>query len=55
VPAGLTEAGLPLGVQIVGRPHAEGEVLAAARVVEEALGGWRGVPGNLSQPGANPL
>lgn len=55
VPAGQTGEGLPVGVQIVGRPHAEGEVLAAARLVEEALGGWRGVPANLSQPVANPL
>ncbi|HEX7174600.1 MAG TPA: amidase family protein, partial [Pyrinomonadaceae bacterium] len=55
VPAGLTEEGLPVGVQIVGRPHAEREVLAAARIVEEALGGWQGVPGKHSQAGANPL
>ncbi|MDT7605392.1 MAG: amidase, partial [Acidobacteriota bacterium] len=41
VPAGRTREGLPLGVQIVGRPFAEATVLAAARVVEEALGGWQ--------------
>jgi amidase len=40
VPAGRTHEGLPVGVQIVGRPHAESLVLAAAGVVEESLGGW---------------
>lgn len=41
VPAGRTREGLPVGVQIVGRPFEEERVLAAARVVEEALGGWQ--------------
>lgn len=41
VPAGQTASGLPIGVQVVGRPHEEWRVLAAARVIEEALGGWR--------------
>jgi Asp-tRNA(Asn)/Glu-tRNA(Gln) amidotransferase A subunit family amidase len=40
LPAGRTREGLPIGVQVVGRPHEEEFVLAAARVVEEALGGW---------------
>jgi Asp-tRNA(Asn)/Glu-tRNA(Gln) amidotransferase A subunit family amidase len=40
IPAGRTREGLPIGVQIIGRPFAEREVLAAARIVEEALGGW---------------
>lgn len=44
VPAGRTAAGLPVGVQIVGRPHEEGRVLAVARVIEEALGGWQPPP-----------
>lgn len=34
VPAGQSPEGLPIGVQIVGRPCAEAQVLAAARVVE---------------------
>jgi Asp-tRNA(Asn)/Glu-tRNA(Gln) amidotransferase A subunit family amidase len=44
VPAGRTDAGLPVGVQIVGRPNEEESVLEAARVVEEALGGWQPPP-----------
>src|SRR5205085_8579988 len=44
VPAGRTSDGLPLGVQIVGRPFEEERVLAAARVVEQASGGWQPPP-----------
>jgi len=44
VPAGRTSEGLPLGVQIVGRPFEEERVLAAARVVEQASGGWQPPP-----------
>jgi amidase len=41
VPAGAARSGLPVGVQIAGRPFEERRVLAAARVIEKALGGWR--------------
>jgi aspartyl-tRNA(Asn)/glutamyl-tRNA(Gln) amidotransferase subunit A len=34
VPAGRAKEGLPIGVQIVGRPFAEETVLAAAEIVE---------------------
>jgi amidase len=37
VPAGRSADGFPIGVQIVGRPFFEREVLAAARIVEAAL------------------
>ena len=37
VPAGRSADGLPIGVQIVGRPNAEEMVLAVAEIVEEAL------------------
>jgi len=40
VPAGKTSNGLPIGVQVIGRPNEEFTVLAAASVIEEALGGW---------------
>ena len=36
VPVGFTEAGLPVGMQIVGRRHADRTVLAAARAFETA-------------------
>lgn len=36
VPCGLTTAGLPAGLQIVGRPYADGPVLRAARAYEAA-------------------
>lgn len=38
VPAGQSNDGLPIGVQLVGRPFEEGMVLAAAEIVEQALG-----------------
>ena len=41
VPAGQTSTGLPIGVQVVGRPFEERAVLAAAAIIEEALGGWK--------------
>jgi amidase len=41
VPAGRSAEGLPIGVQIVGRPFEEEMVLATAAVIEEALGGWQ--------------
>jgi Asp-tRNA(Asn)/Glu-tRNA(Gln) amidotransferase A subunit family amidase len=41
VPAGKTSRGLPIGVQLIGRPFEEFTVLAAAAVIEEALGGWQ--------------
>lgn len=48
VPAGRTPEGLPVGVQIAGRPFREREVLAAARIVEEAFGGRQTSPRALS-------
>lgn len=44
IPAGHSAEGLPIGVQIVGRPFAERTVLAAAAIVERALGGWQPPP-----------
>ena len=37
VPAGRSADGLPIGVQIVGRPNAEEMVLAVAEIVEQAV------------------
>jgi len=55
VPAGRSTEGLPIGVQLIGRPFQEEAVLAAAFVIEEALGGWRMPPVALSPAGHNPL
>jgi Asp-tRNA(Asn)/Glu-tRNA(Gln) amidotransferase A subunit family amidase len=44
VPVWQTPEGLPVGVQIVGRPHAEHEILAAATIIEKAVGGWHKPP-----------
>ncbi|HEX6190153.1 MAG TPA: amidase [Pyrinomonadaceae bacterium] len=38
VPAGRTASGLPIGVQVVGRPFEERNVLSAAAIIEAALG-----------------
>ena len=35
-----TEAGLPVGVQLIGRRGHERALLALARELEQALGGW---------------
>jgi Asp-tRNA(Asn)/Glu-tRNA(Gln) amidotransferase A subunit family amidase len=40
VPAGRTPEGLPLGVQLIGRPFSEKLLLQTALLLEEALGGF---------------
>jgi len=37
LPCGLTRAGLPIGLQLVGRPHGDAALLGYARLMEEAL------------------
>ena len=44
VPAGLTDQGLPLGLQIIGRPWEEGEMLNVASAIERAAG-FTAIPG----------
>jgi len=41
VPVARTSGGMPIGVQVIGAPFEERTVFAAARVIEEALGGWQ--------------
>jgi Asp-tRNA(Asn)/Glu-tRNA(Gln) amidotransferase A subunit family amidase len=41
VPVSHSTEGLPIGVQIVGRPWEEEKVLAVAAVIERECGGWR--------------
>jgi Asp-tRNA(Asn)/Glu-tRNA(Gln) amidotransferase A subunit family amidase len=44
VPMGFSEEGLPIGVQIVGRPWEEELVLAVAEALEQARGPWAEPP-----------
>jgi Asp-tRNA(Asn)/Glu-tRNA(Gln) amidotransferase A subunit family amidase len=37
IPVGRSAEGLPIGVQVIGRPFAEETVLAAAAIIEQAL------------------
>lgn len=41
VPAGRSPEGLPIGVQVVGRPFEEEDVLITAALLEESLGGYQ--------------
>jgi amidase len=43
VPVAQTSSGLPIGVQIIGRPYKEDEVLAVADVLDQKFG-WREPP-----------
>ena len=44
VPVGHSTEGLPIGVQIVGRPWEEEQVLAVAAVLEKECGAWTAPP-----------
>jgi amidase len=44
VPCGRSPEGLPIGVQVVGRPFEEEDVLVTAALLEEALGGYERPP-----------
>ena len=50
VPAGFTQDGLPVGLQIVGRYHGDFEVLQLAEAFEQATGFWKERPPTASQP-----
>lgn len=41
VPVGQSPEGLPIGVQIVGKPWEEEFVLAVAEIIEKQCGGWK--------------
>lgn len=38
IPCGVTAEGLPVGLQLVGRPHGDAALLGQARLIEQALG-----------------
>ena len=44
LPCGLTTDALPVGLQLVGRPHSDADLLSAALLLEQALGFDRRVP-----------
>jgi amidase len=44
IPAGLTAAGAPVGVQIIGRVNADSRVLSLAEAIDKLLGGYRPPP-----------
>jgi len=44
VPLGRSSEGLPIGVQVIGRPHEEELVLAVAETIEQARGPWQAPP-----------
>ncbi|MFF2318111.1 amidase [Arthrobacter sp. NPDC058097] len=52
VPCGLSDEGLPVGVQVVGRPYRDREVLAVAAALEREFGRFSPSPFN-SLPGAD--
>ncbi len=45
VPMGTSPEGLPIGVQIIGRPYEDELILAVAERIEQSCGGWREPPG----------
>src|ERR1051325_4729738 len=45
IPVATSKDGLPIGVQIIGRPFAEAAILDAAAIIEAAVGGWQRLQG----------
>jgi Asp-tRNA(Asn)/Glu-tRNA(Gln) amidotransferase A subunit family amidase len=44
LPMGLSDEGLPVGVQLIGRPHEEEMLLSVAEELEDARGPWQAPP-----------
>ena len=44
VPVGTSSEGMPIGIQVIGRPHEEELVLAVAEHLERARGPWQAPP-----------
>jgi Asp-tRNA(Asn)/Glu-tRNA(Gln) amidotransferase A subunit family amidase len=44
VPVGVSNEGLPIGVQVIGRPFEDELVLAVAEAIEQARGPWQAPP-----------
>jgi Asp-tRNA(Asn)/Glu-tRNA(Gln) amidotransferase A subunit family amidase len=41
VPVGFSAEGLPIGVQVIGRPFEEEKILALAEAIERGRGSWQ--------------
>jgi amidase len=52
IPCGFTKSGLPVGLQIVARPRADGQVLAGAKALEDVLGLAGSTPIDPRKPAA---
>jgi len=50
VPVGRSPEGLPIGVQVVARPHEEETALAVAAAIEKANDGWQAPPLHEASP-----
>ena len=48
VPAGVSKEGLPIGVQVVGRPFEDELVLAVAEAIEQGRGPWPAPPSDFA-------
>jgi len=44
IPVGISKNGLPLSVQVIGRPNEDEIVLAVAAALEKSFGGWKRPP-----------
>ncbi len=51
VPMGTSPEGLPIGVQIIGRPYEDELILAVAERIEQSCGGWPAAAGRREPQG----
>ena len=49
IPCGFTPEGLPVGVQIVGKPHSDLDLLKMGFAFEQATETWKRKPGFLAE------